>query len=356
MPPAARPSTPSPHKTRQDASATAAASVPANLQNALENIIPAFSAAKRSRLAALVSGSPDKARAVAAQHGVKPEAVYDYAGFDHIRDNPEVQAVHVVLLNALHREYVLRAAAAGKQVLCEKPVATSATECEEMIAACKQAGRTVMTACRKKALAGGGCLPDAELYCLNAARFLTGEEPVEVFGRTYSPPGDPRYAEVEESISFTLRFPSGVLANCAASYGMHESRTLRVHAPGGAITFDNAFAYTGHRLMDDPLRHDQDGAARRVARAGGNGGGHRRHGERRAARADRVGTAGGPARRRPGRGRTPLHRRAPPVPLARPADRARGGREHGGLCLLASSLRHFRAALRVDGGVVRSIN
>ena len=241
---------------------------------ALENIIPAFGEAKRARLVALVSGSPDKARTVAAQHGVKPEAIYDYAGFDRIRDNPEVQAVYIVLPNALHREYVLRAAAAGKHVLCEKPMATSVAECEDMIAACKRAGRTLMVAYRcqyepynravlravrnqafgplrlieaanlqnmgdpqqwrfRKALAGGGCLPDVGLYCLNAARFLTGEEPVEVFGRTYSPPGDARYAEVEESISFTLRFPSGVLANCAGSYGMHESRTLRVHTPGG---------------------------------------------------------------------------------------------------------------------------
>lgn len=86
------------------------------------------------------------------------------------------------------------------------------------------------------------------LYCFNSARFLTGQKPVEVFGRTVSPPGDPSYAEVEETIQFTLRFPSGTVANCAASYGMHEARLLRVHAPGGWIELENAFAYAGHQM------------------------------------------------------------------------------------------------------------
>ena len=61
----------------------------------------------------------------------------------------------------------------------------------------------------KKALSGGGALPDIGLYCLNAARFYTGEEPVEVFGRVVSPANDARYAEVEETVAFMLRFPSG---------------------------------------------------------------------------------------------------------------------------------------------------
>jgi predicted dehydrogenase len=100
----------------------------------------------------------------------------------------------------------------------------------------------------KRALAGGGSLPDIGLYCLNAARFLTGEEPIEVFARTFSPPGDPRFGEVEETVNFMLRFPSGVVANCASSYGMHESRFLRVHTPGGAISLDGAFAYGDKQL------------------------------------------------------------------------------------------------------------
>ncbi len=231
----------------------------------LEQILPAFGQAKKARLVALVSGSPDKAKTVAAQYGVKPEHVYNYESFEKISANPEIQVVYIVLPNALHKEYVLRAAKAGKHVLCEKPMAVSSAEAQEMIDGCKQASRLLMIAYRcqyepynrhvietvrsakfgairfinavnvqnmgapdqwrlKKAMAGGGALPDIGLYCLNATRYLTGEEPVEIFARMYSPVDDSRYREVEETISFSLRFPSGIMANCAASYGMHESR------------------------------------------------------------------------------------------------------------------------------------
>ena len=100
----------------------------------------------------------------------------------------------------------------------------------------------------RKVLSGGGALPDIGLYCLNAARFLTGEEPIEVFARTFAPPGDPRFKEVEEMVSFTLRFPSGLVANSAASYGLHENRRLGVGLPGAAIEIGNAFAYEGQQV------------------------------------------------------------------------------------------------------------
>jgi len=92
---------------------------------ALEEILPAFGEAKRSRLVALVSGTPDRAARVAAQYGIRPEAVYDYAGFERIRDNPDIRVVYIVLPNSMHKEYTLRAAQAGKDVLCEKPMAVS---------------------------------------------------------------------------------------------------------------------------------------------------------------------------------------------------------------------------------------
>jgi len=256
---------------------------------ALEEVLPAFGEAKKSRLVALVSGTPDKAARVAAEYGVRPEAVYDYAGFDRIRDNPEIKVVYVILPNAMHKEYTIRAAQAGKDVLCEKPMSVSSADAQAMVDACRAAQRKLMIAYRcqyepynrevlrmvrektfgparfidavnlqnqgdgeqwrfNRALAGGGSLPDVGLYCLNAARFLTGEESVEVIARITSPPGDPRYAEVEETVNFMLRFPGGVVANCATSYGMHESRLLRVHTPAGAISLDGAFAYDDKQL------------------------------------------------------------------------------------------------------------
>ncbi len=100
-----------------------------------------------------------------------------------------------------------------------------------------------------KALAGGGALPDIGLYCLNGARFLSGEEPTEVHAHTSSTPGDPRFREVEEQVTFTLRFPSGLVANCAASYGLHENRRLGLGMPAAAIEFADAFAYAGQKVQ-----------------------------------------------------------------------------------------------------------
>ncbi|WP_247887210.1 Gfo/Idh/MocA family oxidoreductase [Azospirillum sp. SYSU D00513] len=255
----------------------------------LEELLPAFGECKRARPVALVSGSPEKAALVAAQHGIKPSSVYSYADFDRIAENPEVRVVYVVLPNGLHREYVLRAAKAGKHVMCEKPMANNSAEAREMTAACDAAGVKLMIAYRcqyepnnrevirlvrsgamgaprfieatntqtmgtgdqwrfRKALAGGGALPDIGLYCLNTARAILGEEPVEVFARVFNPDGDPRYREVEETVSFMLRFPSGTIANCATSYGAHESKDLRVRLEKGWINLENAFAYEGQRL------------------------------------------------------------------------------------------------------------
>jgi predicted dehydrogenase len=226
---------------------------------------------------------------LAAQYGVKQASVYSYEGLEKIKDNPEIQCVYIVLPNAMHAEYTVRSAAAGKHVLCEKPMATSSIEAQRMIDACAKAGRKLMIAYRcqyevynrliidavkgkklgtiglleaanlqnqaddgqwrlKKALAGGGSLPDVGLYCLNGSRAILNEEPYEVSAYISSPSGDPRFKEVEDTVSFTLRFPSGAIANCSSSYGLHETRRFRIYGSGGSISLENAFAYHGQEL------------------------------------------------------------------------------------------------------------
>ena len=257
---------------------------------ALEEILPAFAQSRRAKLVAVVSGTPGKAELVARQYGLAPEKVYGYGDWDRIGADPAIQAVYIVTPNALHRDATLAAAAAGKHVLCEKPMATRSSDCQDMIDACARAGRHLMIAYRcqyepnsralqtmvrdrrygapllydavntqnmaaptqwrfSKALAGGGALPDIGLYCLNGVRFLSGEEPVEVFARTFSTPNDPRFGEVEEQVAFTLRFPSGLVAHCSASYGLHEKRRLGLGMPGAAVDFADAFSYAGQRLQ-----------------------------------------------------------------------------------------------------------
>ncbi|MCQ8241787.1 Gfo/Idh/MocA family protein [Rhizosaccharibacter radicis] len=272
---------------------------------ALENIIPAFGEARYVRLAALVSGKPDKAHTVAAQYGVPAGSVYGYGDFDRIKNDPSVDIVYIVLPNSLHAEYTVRAARAGKHVLCEKPMAATVAEAEQMVAACRDAGRQLMIAYRLqydpahrtlieiarsrrhgsirmieainaqndapngqwrqiKAMAGGGSLPDVGLYCLNAFRYITGEEPIEVTGRLTQPKDDPRFREIEDIANFTLRFPSGIFAVGTSGYSFHESRVLRVHAETGTIGLDPAFGYDNLAL--DIGRQEGKATAQEVRR------------------------------------------------------------------------------------------
>ncbi|WP_374164022.1 Gfo/Idh/MocA family protein [Arcticibacter sp. MXS-1] len=251
----------------------------------LEELLPAFASCKYSKVTALVSGDAAKAAKVAGQYGIDPKNIYNYQNYDNIRNNPEIDAVYIVLPNSMHAEFTIRAAKAGKHVLCEKPMANSSKEAREMIDACKAAGKKLMIAYRiqyephnrlakkwtrekkygtvkiieavntqnigdpaqwrlNKKLAGGGALPDIGIYCLNTIRFLLGEEPVEVQGSVYSSPGDPRFKEVEEAVLWQMKFPSGVQANCTTSYGVHQARRYRCYADqGGWFGLDPAFAY-----------------------------------------------------------------------------------------------------------------
>ena len=256
---------------------------------ALQNIMPAFAQSKYARPVALISGDSGKMRTVAAQYGIAATACYSYGDMDRIRDNPEIQVVYVVLPNTLHKDAVIRAARLGKHVLCEKPMATNPEEARVMIDACRKAGRKLMVAYRCqyevynrelakraragafgkiqlidaintqnqgdptqwrqiRALAGGGSLPDVGLYCLNTTRALLGEEPIEVSASIHTPLNDPRFREVESTVSFTLKFPSGVIANCASSYSAHEHRNIRIFGASGSAEIENAFAYSGQKL------------------------------------------------------------------------------------------------------------
>lgn len=258
---------------------------------ATQQIIPSFGECKSSKLVALVSGTPDKAQKIAKQYGVNPKNIYNYQNYDSIRNNPEVDIIYIVLPNGLHAEYTIRGAQALKHIMCEKPMATTVTECQQMIDACKKAGRKLMIAYRaqyepynlaaiaiaqkelgilkaivadhgrnldpkdpadqwrmNKKLAGGGSLFDIGIYSLQATRYITGEEPTEISAMIYSTPNDPRFREVEENVNFMLRFPSGVLANCTSSYGYANVKRYQVMGSKGTLELDPATDYYEHRL------------------------------------------------------------------------------------------------------------
>ena len=251
-------------------------------------IIPQFKNCKNSKLVALVSGDPAKAKKVAAEYGVTERGIYNYQNYDSIRDNPDIDIVYVCLPVSMHAEYTIRAAKAGKHVLCEKPMAISSSECETMIAACRQAGKKLMIGYRchfeatnlearrrarageigklryfrsehgfttsnpnawrlKKAMSGGGSMMDIGIYALNAARYMTGEEPIAVYAKETTDRKDPRFREVEDMIEFELEFPSGVIGSCMSMYSANQNHILLM-GDKGRIELEPGTAYRGNRL------------------------------------------------------------------------------------------------------------
>jgi predicted dehydrogenase len=98
---------------------------------------------------------------------------------------------------------------------------------------------------------GGGPVLDVGIYSINAARYVIGEEPVEITAFANQPEDDPRFEEVPESVVFLLRYPSGALAVCDCSFGTLESRRYRIQCTGGHIEMDPAFGYRGLKLRTE---------------------------------------------------------------------------------------------------------
>ena len=254
----------------------------------LGRIIPQLRDCEHSRLVAVVTGDAAKGAKVAAEYGLAPGSVYSYADFDRIRDNPAIDIVYVCLPNSQHAEFVIRAARAGKHVMCEKPMAVSVAECEAMIAACKKANRKLMIGYRvhfepfnreairlarsgaigklryvqsehgfvqgnpeawrlKRALSGGGSLMDMGVYSLQAARYMTGEEPIAVTARESTDRSDPRFREVEDIMQWTLEFPSGAMAMCHSMYSANQNRILTM-GERGRIELEPATRYDGQKM------------------------------------------------------------------------------------------------------------
>jgi predicted dehydrogenase len=251
------------------------------------HFMPGTRMSSLGEITALVSGHREKALKIAAEYGIPASSIYSYENYDRIRDNPDIDAVYIGLPNSMHAEYTIRAAQAGKHVLCEKPMANTVEECEAMIAACRKADRRLMIAYRcqleattlhaqklvrsgalgkieaiesangfniaagewrlNRKLAGGGPLMDVGIYSLNACRFLTGEEPVAISAYSSVIDHDGRFEEVEENLSWTMKFPSGTVASCTTTYGANMDGFIRLHGSKGSLTL-NGFGYQGIHL------------------------------------------------------------------------------------------------------------
>ncbi len=243
--------------------------------------LPAFAhAAKNSELRALVSDDAEKLKKLGRKYRV--EQLHHYHEYDDLLASGEVDAVYIGLPNHLHHEYTLRAARAGIHVLCEKPMAVTVEECEDMNRACKASDVKLMIAYRLhfeeanlKAIeivnsgrigeprffnsvftnqvkegnirlrreTGGGTLYDIGIYCINAARYLFRSEPIEVFAKTANN-GEERFMEIEEMTSAIMYFPGERLANFTCSFGAADVSAYNVVGTKGVLCVDPAYEYS----------------------------------------------------------------------------------------------------------------
>ena len=259
-------------------------------------MLPAFARSKRSRLVGLVSGSPDKLARLGAQYAIDEKARYSYADIGKLKENPRIQVVYIVTPPGNHRKFAEELAAAGKHVFCEKPMAPTEGDCRAIIAACRKAGKLLGIGYRsryeannvaairairegrlgslrsltsdhgfnigtglwrtQRKLSGGGSMMDIGIYSLNALRYLSGEEPSEVYAEISNPKGDPRFAEVEDTVHFTLRFPSGLVGTGTSGYSWRPgANRYRVIGDRDGIAAEPATPYGGHRFSG-PLTVD----------------------------------------------------------------------------------------------------
>lgn len=249
-----------------------------------EQLGPALRETLRCKLTAIVTGTPEKAKKWKKKYDIPEKNIYNYQNFDSIKDNPDVDIVYVVLPNAMHAEFTQRAARAGKHVICEKPMAISVKECEDMIKACKDAGKLLSIGYRlhfdpfnrtmaelgtrktfgaiqkiialdsqkmeagvwrlDKKLAGGGPLMDLGIYCVQAALYTTGELPVSLTARFGKKEDIEKFKSVEQSVAFELQFPSGAIAECNTSYA-EQQNVLRAEAEKGWFELSPAYGYGG---------------------------------------------------------------------------------------------------------------
>jgi predicted dehydrogenase len=253
-------------------------------------VLPGFGNSRKAQLVAVVSGDERKARRLAKKFGASD--FYDYNGYAQCLSHPQVEAVYIATNNSTHAAFAVQAATAGKHVLCEKPMATSVAECQQMIDACRDHQVRLMIAYRKyfeqgavdlkalvdsgklgrlriihsmfsiylrpgsgvaawhfdRRLAGGGGLPDVGVYCVNTACWVTGRAPVEA--AAYQWTVDPEvFKEVDENIAFRLNFPDGLIMQGTSSWGGAKGSFFHVVGEKGWATLAPAYEYDEERCL-----------------------------------------------------------------------------------------------------------
>ena len=241
-------------------------------------VLPAIAASRNGRAVSIASRARERANTMATEHGVPRVA----GTYEAVLEDPEVDAVYIPLVNSVHREWTLRSLAAGKHVLCEKPLGMNAGEAEEMAQAAEAAGLHLMEAfmyrfhprtrafveatrdplyvqssfgfplrkrhdVRMKPELGGGALLDIGCYTVSIARWLLGEpHEVRALARI------DRSAGVDMTVTAILGFERGVTASVWSSFESQEEQRLTVVSQEETRRLDRPFS--SWRDPEDPYQ------------------------------------------------------------------------------------------------------
>lgn len=246
-------------------------------------LAPALQKTEHCELRGIVTGSPEKIPVWQKKYGIRDSNVYNYENMDKIANNDDIDVIYIVLPSGLHAEYAIKAANAGKHVWCEKPMARTGKECQDIIDACNKNNvklsigyrmqheantQTLMkwaetkpfgqirnleadagyngssiTPWKLKKKMGGGAMYDMGVYSLNAARYTTGLEPVAV-SATHTTNRPQMFDEVDETTIFKLEFPEEIIANCRTSFG-ESLNNLEVNCEKGGYYLRPFQSYSG---------------------------------------------------------------------------------------------------------------
>ncbi|MFD2571843.1 Gfo/Idh/MocA family protein [Spirosoma soli] len=251
---------------------------------ATSQLAPALLETQNCYLTGIVTGSPDKAKAWAENYNIPAKNIYNYQTFDQIRNNPDIDVVYVVLPNFMHAEYTIRAAQAGKHVICEKPMAMNATEARQMIGACEKAGVQLSVGYRlyfeprhlemrrlaaektfgavkviesglgftvpgpnswrlNKKIGGGGAIMDLGVYAIQGARRTLNEDPISVTAQAFTF-DNVNFKDIHETVFWQFEFPSGAVAHSSTTYSSYVDR-LYTTCERGWFKLEPSFNATG---------------------------------------------------------------------------------------------------------------
>lgn len=250
---------------------------------ATDLLAPALQLTQYCELKGIVTGSPEKIPQWQKKYGIKDSNIYNYDNMGAIANNPEIDVIYIVLPTGLHAEYAIKAANTGKHVWCEKPMARTAEECRQIIAACEKNKvklsigyrmqhesntKTIMKWANTKPYGsiqkviseagynggsinpwklkkemGGGAIYDMGVYSINAARYSTGMEPIAVKA-TQSTNRPDIFTEVDETTSYQMEFPGEIMVEGKTSFGQNLNN-LEITATNGWYYLRPMQAYSG---------------------------------------------------------------------------------------------------------------